>query len=108
MSYQKQINAECKQCNGITRKHPDFNCMSNCQLNNMNLTPLKRIKAHCLECVGDENKYNDVRECNGRVICSDTGKFIQCPLHFYRMGKNPKLKGRSGGVANLQRINEAK
>lgn len=47
----------------------------------MNLTPLKAIKKHCLECSGYEKK--EVREC----VIKD------CVLYEYRQGKNPNRKG---------------
>ncbi len=50
----------------------------------MNITPLKAIKKHCLECSGFEKKQ--VREC---IINN-------CVLYPYRQGNNPKRKGISG------------
>jgi len=47
----------------------------------MNVTPLKAIKKHCLECSGFEKKQ--VREC---VIQN-------CVLYMYRQGTNPNRKG---------------
>lgn len=47
----------------------------------MNITPLKAIKKHCLECSGFEKKQ--VRECVIR----------DCDLYVYRQGKNPKRNG---------------
>lgn len=47
----------------------------------MNLTPLKAIKKHCLECSGFEKKQ--VREC---VIQN-------CVLYIYKQGTNPNRKG---------------
>ena len=44
------------------------------------LTPIKAIRAKCLECSCGNNA--EVREC---VIPS-------CPLYPYRMGKNPYIK----------------
>ena len=44
------------------------------------LTPIKAIRAKCLECSGDNNA--EVRNC---VIPS-------CPLYPYRMGHNPYIK----------------
>ena len=40
-------------------------------------SPLKAIRAFCIECMGDQ-----VREVKG---CTSTN----CPLHAFRMGKNP-------------------
>lgn len=47
----------------------------------MNVTPLKAIKKHCLECSGFEKKQ--VRDC---VIQN-------CVLYIYRQGTNPNRKG---------------
>ena len=49
--------------------------------NKMNVTPLKAIKKHCLECSGFEKKQ--VREC----VIKD------CVLFMYRQGTNPNRKG---------------
>ena len=45
------------------------------------LTPIKAIRAKCLECQGQSPK--EVRLCLA----------VQCALHPYRMGKNPNRKG---------------
>jgi hypothetical protein len=50
----------------------------------MTLGPVKAIRWKCLGCQGDSP--SQVR------LCVDTG----CPLHFYRMGKNPNRKGVGG------------
>lgn len=42
------------------------------------LTPLKAIRAHCIECSGGEKK--EVREC----------PIVRCTLYPYRMGKRPQ------------------
>ena len=44
------------------------------------LTPIKAIRAKCLECSCGNNA--EVREC----VIPD------CPLYPYRMGKNPNIK----------------
>ena len=41
------------------------------------LTPLKAIRAKCLDCSAGSDK--EVRECRA----------TSCPLHPYRMGKRP-------------------
>ena len=48
------------------------------------LTPIKAIRAKCLDCMGGSPKR--VKECEGGG----------CPLHVYRFGKNPKRKGIGG------------
>jgi len=59
-------------------------------------TALKAIKAFCLACV-DGNQV-EVKNCTG-----------PCHLHFYRLGHNPKLKGKRKappeGVAALKKYN---
>jgi hypothetical protein len=45
------------------------------------LTPLKAIRAKCLDCCCQQ--ANEVR------LCTVKG----CPLYDYRMGKNPNRKG---------------
>lgn len=46
-------------------------------------TPLKAIRAHCLECMCGSVK--EVKLCE-----------MNCPLHIYRFGKNPTRKGIGG------------
>lgn len=48
------------------------------------LTPLKAIRAKCLDCVCENAQ--EVR------LCPSTG----CPLYPYRMGHNPNRKGIGG------------
>ena len=50
------------------------------------LTPLKAIRAKCLDCSGGQP--SEVREC------PDT----ECSLYPYRFGKNPNRKG----IGNLK------
>jgi|TARA_B100001964_G_C14209578_1_gene589830 hypothetical protein len=57
------------------------------------LTPLKAIRFHCLQCVGWHP--SDVKHC--------TGKF--CPLHPYRFGTNPEREG-IGGKSYSKRVAE--
>ena len=42
------------------------------------LTPVKAIRAKCIDCCGDDLK--EVREC----------QIKECPLWLYRMGRRPK------------------
>ena len=57
---------------------------------------LKQIRAHCIECRGID-KRKDVEECSGRLV---DGK---CPLHEFRMGKNPVLAGKRGNGEALKK-----
>lgn len=45
------------------------------------LSPVKAIRAYCIECSG--NSCKEVREC---IIKN-------CPLYPFRLGKNPNRKG---------------
>lgn len=45
------------------------------------LTPVKAIRAKCIDCSGGELK--EVKEC---VV-------YDCPIYPYRMGKRPKKEG---------------
>lgn len=51
------------------------------------LTPLKAIRARCLDCQG--NRPSGVRKCED----------VDCPHYCFRFGKNPNRKGvgRVGG-----------
>lgn len=51
-----------------------------------NITPLKSIRLHCLECQGTSQK---VTKCEN----------VECHFYQYRFGKNPQRKGigRKGG-----------
>ena len=46
-----------------------------------NVTPIKAIRAKCLEC--SNGQLSEIREC----VIPD------CPLYPFRMGKNPNRKG---------------
>ena len=46
------------------------------------LTPMKAIRAYCLECSGDS--FRNVKLC----VMSD------CPLYPYRMGRRPKIEAK--------------
>jgi len=52
-----------------------------------NLTPLKAIRAKCLDC--SNNQPKEVRFC----------LVVDCPLYSYRLGRNPKRKGIGGQKA---------
>ena len=49
------------------------------------LTPLKSIRAKCLDC--SVNQPKEVREC----------QIEDCPLWVYRFGKNPNRQGHKKG-----------
>jgi len=50
----------------------------------VNLTPIRAIRLHCLECVG--HAPSEVRACTSQ----------NCPLFPYRMGTNPERAGIGG------------
>ncbi len=51
-----------------------------------NLTPIKAIRAKCLEC--SNYQPSEVKNC----------EIIECPLFTFRFGKNPNRKG----IGNLK------
>ena len=55
-------------------------------------TPLKAIHTECINCQGSRN---GVENCPS----------VDCPLYFFRLGKNPRLKGkgRPGGNPNWRK-----
>lgn len=80
------IKQECRYCMNFQK----IKCESEiCKLRNKNLTPLRRIKEHCLECHPDHSTQG-ARSCDGIVLYPE---YHICPLHIYRLGKNPYLKG---------------
>ena len=48
------------------------------------LTPIQAIRAWCIECSG--NSSFEANQCRN----------TDCPLHYFRFGKNPKRKGIGG------------
>jgi len=50
------------------------------------LTPIKAIRANCLECCCGQRK--EVREC----------RISNCPLHPYRMGRRPARASENPGL----------
>ena len=58
-----------------------------------NLTPIKAIRAKCLECSG--NQPSEVRSC----------LIHECALFNYRLGKNPNRKGIGGSKRQLGQVN---
>lgn len=56
------------------------------------LTPLKAIRAKCLECSG--GRRSEVERCQIR----------ECPLYAYRHGKNPNRKPRELTDAQRERL----
>lgn len=66
-----------------------WNCAGARKEKNMgNMTPLKAIRAKCLDC------------CCGQSFEVKMCTCTECPLYPYRLGKNPNRKG-IGGKPNL-------
>ena len=59
--------------------------------NNGILSPVKAIRAHCLDCMCGQ--ATEVRLC----------PMTDCPLYPYRMGHNPSRKGKGGNVEHLRK-----
>lgn len=53
-------------------------------------TPLKAIRAKCLECAGSASL---VRECSSK----------DCQAFIYRLGRNPARRGIGGGLSNFKK-----
>lgn len=84
MTPTKAIRLECKWCMGMAKA---AKCESEvCKLKDKSLSSLKRIKLHCLDCVGTKK---EVKECTGKLLSEDR----LCYLHPYRFGHNPRQKG---------------
>lgn len=91
MTPRKAIIAECRLCLNTIRQAKCESAV--CPLNDETLSPLRRIKAHCLTCAPDQNRQG-VQECSGMIIGSWPRS---CPLHPYRHGHNPKRSGTGFG-----------
>lgn len=87
----KAIRLECKWCMGMVKS---FTCDSKvCKLNDKSLSPLKRIKLHCLDCT---ESRQEVKDCTGKLF----SEVRLCYLHPYRLGHNPKRKGTGNRKGN--------
>jgi hypothetical protein len=77
MSPRQAIKITCRCCKGGGR----WKCESkDCALIRTVGPSLRKIKAHCKECNGDDHS----KECTGRLIDGTI-----CILHPFRLGKNP-------------------
>ena len=61
----------------------------------MHLTPVKAIRAKCLDCCCGNTA--EVRRCPA----------VKCTLHPYRMGKRPKVGGDTSEGANSEHTQES-
>lgn len=95
MTPSRAIKAECAFC----KNNNYFDCKSDiCKLKDRTLSPLKRIKAHCISCSSEQSIYG-AQECTGRLL---NGK--ACPLHLYREGHNPNIKGNLNAKRNIEAL----
>lgn len=91
MTPRKAMETECRFCKNGQR----FDCESNaCELNNLALSSLRRIRAHCLTCIGSSPQ---VAGCRGDILYPSPHK---CSLWEYRLGTNPKRRGIGGKAGN--------
>ena len=58
-------------------------------------SPVKAIRAFCIDCMG--GSIREVKMCNSKI----------CPLHAFRMGKNPYRK-RELSPEHLAKLQEAR
>lgn len=93
MSYLKQIRKHCVDCMGgsyaLVKDCPSNSCelwwhRMGKRLGKQERTPLRAIRAFCLQCVGSPA---EVSACTGKMIFGPG-----CPLHRYRTGHNEKCK----------------
>ena len=84
--------AEVKKCRGDVCLNGGTNQIGKCLFYahraGKGRVSVKTIRKMCLFCMCGDVK--EVRECHASPDQSGFG----CPLHPYRMGKNPKLKGK--------------
>jgi len=73
----------------------------NCKLRGKG-TSLQKIKNWCKECALDYKPY----QCDGEILNTEYTRIWRCPLHKFRMGRNPRRKGigRKGGNPNIKNI----
>lgn len=85
MTASQAIHVECRWCKGNS-----LACVSKiCNLRaEIKASSVKKIRAHCLDCV---EKLADVKDCTGEIHHVIKR---ECPLHPYRFGKNPDRKKR--------------
>lgn len=59
-------------------------------------SPLRAIRAKCMDCTCQQ--IVEVRECTA----------TDCPIHPFRMGKNPNRAGKGGNTAGLEKARSLK
>ncbi len=84
------IKQECRYCLNAAKLPGPVGCDNeSCNLNKTELSLLKRIKTHCIECIPEQSSQG-VRRCDGKVLNPEPHV---CPLHPYRLGHNPARAG---------------
>jgi len=100
MTYKESIKKQCRYCMNVKNLPNGFVCRAECNLNDLSLTPLKRIRKHCLECLGSSP---EVKKCDGIIL--KPKKHI-CSLHKFREGHNPKMRGKERSEKQIQNARE--
>lgn len=74
-----------------------------------NLTPLKAIRKHCLECCGGSRREVELCTANPKDIAGseDPELYTSCSLYQYRFGTNPRRHGVGGRKKNATGIEKA-
>jgi len=64
-------------------------------------SPLKSIRAFCLECAGTSNEVAlctaNAKDIEKAHRDGDETEYSECPLYEFRSGHNPARKGHKGG-----------
>ena len=99
------IKAYCMGCLGLTQFNTETvrNCQGDQSINRPcpffpyrlgKRIPVRVFRAFCLQCMGGSS--NLVREC----------ETVTCPVHPYRFGTNPSLKGRVRGASLISKCSK--
>ena len=72
------------------------------------LSPLKAIRANCLDCCGGSSKEVELCSANPRDIslaeaAGDETPYKGCFLYEYRFGRNPARRGLGGNTRSFKR-----
>ncbi len=97
MTAAQAIMETCRTCQPGQRMTPEKCTTTSCKLSPNALScrsSVKRIATHCRDCNGDDHP----RECTGRLLDGGT-----CPLHPFRLGKNPHKPKRTPRPSDFRR-----
>jgi hypothetical protein len=87
MTPKEAIQKECRCC----MNDSNIQCVDeDCALRDKSLSHVKRIKNHCLSCIPSQSAHG-VAGCCGVITNLEEPL---CPLHSFRLGKNPNRIGR--------------